>query len=242
LTDDQLRTQKHDCVETSEHLIHAHIATEDAEARQPNSPKRLRTDLLLPPSRYQHDIDAMVHTAQQGMLPAAGCGGSLPPQQYMVYNAAQLPFEGHYAAGQVPLAPLSLHNGAEFGSSASYRQLSGRASGFPYSTLPALRACSSHGVSSAVPGLAATSPGLRLSRAHRSSEDDDPSWQPAPEAAAESSVTESDDLYMPSENKRAAAAYRKPRPVNDASKTGKGAAAGDVRARTTGGSSKYRGQ
>jgi hypothetical protein len=225
-------------------------ATEEAEALQPDSPSRLQPELSLPPSRYQHDIDSMVHTAQLGVTPADH-GDSLLASEQMQHGSLHLPFEGQCAAGQAPLAPLSLHNGAGAGAFLLHRQLSGRAGGFPYSTLPALRSCSDDGLCSAaaVPQLpaatlAATSShgaGLRVSRAPRSSEDDDPSWQPTPRGATESSVTEDDELYAAVRGKPASAARRKPRPLT-VSKVGKHAAPGDVRTTRTGGSSKYRGR
>jgi hypothetical protein len=226
-------------------------ATEEAEAPQLESPSRLQPELSLPPSRYQHDIDSMVHTAQLG-VPPADHGNSLLASEQMQHSSPRLPFEGHCAAEQPPLAPLSLHNGTGTGGFPPHRQLSDRTGGFPYSTLPALRSCSNDGLCSAaaVPQLPAATPvaatsshgaGLRLSRAPRSSEDDDPSWQPTPRGATESSVTEDDELYTPVRGKPASAARRKPRPLT-VSKVGKHAAAGDVRTTRTGGSSKYRGQ
>ena len=232
------------------HLLDLCCATEEAEAPQLESLSRLQPELSLPPSRYQHDIDSMVHTAQLGVLPA-DCSASLLSSEQRQHSSLQLPSEEHSPAGQEPLAPLILHNGAGVGGFSPHRQLSGRASGFPYSTLPALRSCSNDGLCSAaaVPQLPAATPaatsshgaGLRISRAPRSSEDDDPSWQPTPRGATESSVTEDDELYTPVRGKPASAARRKPRPLT-VSKVGKHAAAGDVRTTRTGGSSKYRGQ
>jgi hypothetical protein len=189
----------------------------------------------------------MVHAAQLGAL-RAGHSASLLPIENMQHGSLLVPFQGPGAAGQAPLAPLSLHNGPGFSALQSCRQLSGRTNGFPFSTLPALRCSDTYGPcpAAAVPELPAAvttaaishGAGVRRSRAYRCSEDDNSSWHPAPEGAAESSVTtESDDLYMPGKGKHAAAASRKPRPPTG---TSKGAAAGDVRART-GGSSKYRG-
>ena len=190
----------------------------------------------------------MVHAAQLGALPADH-SASLLPTENMQHGSLLVPFQGPGAAGQAPLAPLSLHNGPEFNALSACRQLSGRTNGFPFSMLPALHSGGACGScpAAAVPDLPAAvttaasshGAGVHLSGAYRCSEDDDPSWHSAPEGAAESSVTtESDDLYMPGKGKRAAAAHRKPRPPAGRSK---GPAAGDVRART-GGSSKYRGQ
>lgn len=232
------------------HLLELCCATEEAEEPQLESPSRLQPELSLPPSRYQHDIDSMVHTAQLGVLPA-DCSASLLSSEQMQHSSPRLPFEGQCAAGQAPLAPLSLHNGTGIGGVPSHRQLSGRAGGFPDSTLPALQSCSNDGLCSAaiVSQLAAATPtaigsravGLRHSTAPRSSEDDDPSWQPTPQGATESSVTEDDELYAPVRGKPASAARRRPRPLT-VSKVGKHAAAGDVRTTRTGGSSKYRGR